>query len=161
MNAVANGAMASGAGEKSGYSGIWAPWAPGAIGAMVLGFVVFWPVGLAVLSYNLWGTWWSSESSGRWKSSGKRGCGKRTSWGRSSRSGNTAFDAYKAETIKRLEQEERDFATYIDELRAAKDRDEFDRFMNSRMTKEPGREPGRGSSDVGQNGPTGPGASGY
>ena len=62
MNAVANGAMASGAGEKSGYSGIWAPWAPGAIGAMVLGFVVFWPVGLVVLSYNLWGAWWSSET---------------------------------------------------------------------------------------------------
>lgn len=160
MNAVANGAMASGAGEKSGYSGIWAPWAPGAIGAMVLGFVVFWPVGLAVLSYNLWGTWWSSET-GRWKSSGMRGCGKRTPWGRSSRSGNTAFDAYKLETIKRLEQEERDFATYIDELRAAKDRDEFDRFMNARMTKEPRREPGRGSNDDGQNGPTGPGASGY
>ena len=127
---------------------------------MVLGFVVFWPVGLAVLSYNLWGTWWSSET-GRWKSSGKRRCGKRTPQVRSSRSGNTAFDAYNVETIKRLEQEERDFATCIDELRAAKDRDEFDRFINSRTTKEPGREPDRGSSDDGQKGPTGLGATGY
>jgi len=135
MNAVANGAMAYEGNSKSGYEGIWAPWAPGAIGAMVLGFVVFWPVGLAVLSYNLWGTWWSSDGKG-WSGRGKRKCGSGRGpgkkWGRHSTSGNSAFDAYKTETIKRLEEEEKAFRGYIEELRAAKDRDEFDRFMNSR-----------------------------
>lgn len=146
MNAVANGAMASGAGSKSGYRGIWAPWAPGAIGAMVLGFIVFWPIGLAILSYNLWGTWWNSDGRG-WKSAGKRWGGPRKAWDQAGNSGNSAFDAYKDETIKRLEQEEKDFRTYIEELRAAKDRDEFDRFMNSRVGSKSASD-GRGASDT-------------
>ncbi len=152
MNAVANGAMASGAGSKSGFGGIWAPWAPGAIGAMVLGFVVFWPVGLAILSYNLWGTWWSSEE-GRSRSSGKRWGGPRKPWSRATSSGNSAFDAYRDETIKRLEQEEKDFRSYIEELRAAKDRDEFDRFINSRDSQR--------TANEGRGGPTGTGANGF
>lgn len=30
-------------------------WTPATIGLMVLGFVVFWPLGLAMLAYILWG----------------------------------------------------------------------------------------------------------
>lgn len=29
-------------------------WTPLSVGAMVLGFVVYWPLGLAVLAYNIW-----------------------------------------------------------------------------------------------------------
>lgn len=29
-------------------------WTPLSVGAMVLGFVVFWPLGLAALAYNIW-----------------------------------------------------------------------------------------------------------
>jgi predicted CopG family antitoxin len=135
MNAVANGAMSYEGKRKDGYGGIWAPWAPGAIGAMVLGFVVFWPVGLAVLSYNVWGTWWSSESRENWSHRGKRfggGRGPGKKWGKHHGSGNSAFDAYKTETLKRLEEEEKAFREFIEELRAAKDREEFDRFMSNR-----------------------------
>ena len=136
MNAVANGAMYNESNGKNGYGGIWAPWAPGSIGAMVLGFVVFWPVGLAVLSYNVWGTWWSSDNNSGWSGRGKRSGGRKgphKKWGKHT-SGNSAFDAYKTETLKRLEEEEASFKTFIDELRQAKDREEFDRFMKDRTS---------------------------
>ncbi|TMJ42459.1 MAG: DUF2852 domain-containing protein [Alphaproteobacteria bacterium] len=47
-------------------------------------------------------------------------------------SGNAAFDAYRAETLKRLEAEQAEFADYLNRLREARDREEFERFMNER-----------------------------
>ncbi len=47
-------------------------------------------------------------------------------------SGNTAFDAYKAETLKRLMDEQEQFEAFLDRLRAAKDKSEFDQFMDER-----------------------------
>lgn len=47
-------------------------------------------------------------------------------------SGNTAFDSYKAETLKRLQDEQDAFETFLDRLRAAKDKAEFDQFMEER-----------------------------
>jgi hypothetical protein len=44
--------------------------------------------------------------------------------------GNTAFDSYRAETLKRLEEERDAFLSFLDELRSAKDRAEFDQFMS-------------------------------
>jgi hypothetical protein len=52
------------------------------------------------------------------------GCGNyRTS------SGNYAFDEYRAETLRRLEEEQREFIAFLDRLRHAKDKAEFDQFM--------------------------------
>jgi hypothetical protein len=47
-------------------------------------------------------------------------------------SGNSAFDDYRTETLKRLEDEQREFKDFLERLRFAKDRSEFDQFMSSR-----------------------------
>ena len=48
------------------------------------------------------------------------------------RSGNAAFDAYRDDVLARLEQDQADFAEFLDRLRAAKDRTEFEQFMGER-----------------------------
>jgi hypothetical protein len=57
-----------------------------------------------------------------------------------SSSGNSAFDDYRAETLKRLEDEQREFKEFLARLRFAKDRAEFDSFMTERRGRpfEPG-----------------------
>ncbi|MCB1352992.1 MAG: DUF2852 domain-containing protein [Rhodobacteraceae bacterium] len=101
---------------------------PAWIAAMVVGFILFWPIGLALLFYTIWSKRMCSHS---WKSrrmscrSGHRGFEK---------TGNTAFDAYREETLKRLEEERDAFVSFLEELRSAKDRAEFDQFMSSRRT---------------------------
>jgi hypothetical protein len=52
-----------------------------------------------------------------------------------SSSGNRAFDDYRAETLKRLEDEQREFKEYLERLRLAKDRAEFDQFMADRRQR--------------------------
>ncbi len=115
---------------------------PAWIAAVVLGFIVFWPIGLATLAYVIW--------------SGRMGCGQRAGFSRWKRgewkqhggpfmrsSGNTAFDEYRNETLKRLEDEEREFRDFLDRLRAAKDKTEFDAFMADRKNRpEPPAETG-------------------
>ena len=49
-------------------------------------------------------------------------------------SGNRAFDEYRAETLRRLEDEQREFMEFLDRLRHAKDKAEFDQFMAERRT---------------------------
>ena len=55
-------------------------------------------------------------------------------WARSPapRSGNQAFDEYRVETLRRLEQEHLDFQDFMHRLRMAKDKAEFDQFMTER-----------------------------
>ncbi|NRB16710.1 MAG: DUF2852 domain-containing protein [Rhodobacteraceae bacterium] len=96
------------------------------IAAMVLGFVFFWPVGLALLFYMIWSKKMFSSSC-RHRSRSNR-------WSRPSMSatGNSAFDAYKEDTLHRLEQEQSDFESFLQRLREAKDKAEFDDFMDDR-----------------------------
>jgi hypothetical protein len=54
-----------------------------------------------------------------------------------SSSGNRAFDDYRSETLKRLEEEQREFKEFLERLRFAKDRSEFDQFMNERRNRPP------------------------
>jgi hypothetical protein len=61
-------------------------------------------------------------------------------WGQSS-SGNRAFDDYRAETLRRLEDEQREFKEFLERLRFAKDRSEFDQFMNERRNRPPQEDP--------------------
>jgi hypothetical protein len=49
--------------------------------------------------------------------------------------GNGAFDDYRSATLTKLEQEAADFRTYLNELRNAKDKPEFDAFLNERRGK--------------------------
>ena len=50
-------------------------------------------------------------------------------------SGNAAFDEYRTETIRRLEDEEKEFHDFLARLRQAKDRAEFDQFMADRRRR--------------------------
>jgi hypothetical protein len=58
-------------------------------------------------------------------------------------SGNRAFDDYRSETLKRLEDEQREFKDFLARLRFARDRSEFDQFMTERRNRpfEPGSQP--------------------
>lgn len=64
-------------------------------------------------------------------------CAKRTSHRTmaSRPTGNAAFDAYKADTLARLEEEQTNFEAFLTRLREAKDKAEFDQFMSERSTK--------------------------
>jgi hypothetical protein len=44
-------------------------------------------------------------------------------------SGNRAFDEYRMETLRRLEEEQTEFKDFLERLRHAKDKEEFDQFM--------------------------------
>ena len=44
-------------------------------------------------------------------------------------SGNRAFDEYRMETLRRLEEEQTEFKEFLERLRHAKDKEEFDQFM--------------------------------
>lgn len=99
------------------------------IAAMVLGFIFFWPVGLALLFYMIWSKRMCS------KSSCGTGSHRKTRSAAFKSSGNSAFDAYKAETLRRLEDEQGSFEAFLERLRAAKDKSEFDQFMNDQSKK--------------------------
>lgn len=62
-------------------------------------------------------------------------------WGRDARgfasSGNAAFDEYREETLRRLEEEQREFREFLGRLRKAKDKQEFDQFMTDRRSRPP------------------------
>ena len=104
----------------------------------IAAFCWFWPVGLGLLGYlgfsgRLAG--FRAESRGRWHNmNGEtrgRGCGWRSPMAAPS-SGNKAFDEYRSETLRRLEEEQKEFRDYLDRLRQAKDKQEFDQFMADR-----------------------------
>ena len=98
------------------------------IAAMVLGFIFFWPIGLALLFYMIWS-----------KRMFNAPCAHRRRWnGHGFRpTGNSAFDAYKADTLRRLEDEQKAFETFLQRLREAKDKTEFDQFMAERAKGDP------------------------
>jgi hypothetical protein len=105
---------------------------PAWIALMILAFIVWWPLGLGILAYMI--------------GSGRMGCGKHAAgWDRAVRSagtwwqprssGNRAFDEYRADTLRRLEEEQREFQEFLDRLRIAKDKTEFDQFMADRRAR--------------------------
>jgi hypothetical protein len=121
---------------------------PAWIALMVLGFVLFWPIGLLTLGFLLWsgrmGCWnhagdarWHDRRAERWEERMQR---RAERWQRRMRrwhgappsSGNRAFDEYRDATLRRLEEEEREFREFLDRLRLAKDKAEFDQFLAER-----------------------------
>ena len=99
------------------------------IAAMVLGFVFLWPVGLALLAYMIWS---KPMFSGTCASRRPRHSHVRSAM---KSSGNSAFDAYKADTLSRLEEEQNNFEEFLKRLRDAKDKAEFDSFMDDRASR--------------------------
>ncbi len=114
--------------------------------AMILGFIVFWPLGLAILFWRMmrrnnnqmpfaanFGTWQQSwAQTPNWA---------RDRWG-ASPTGNSAFDDWKTAELERLEQERRKlvdaqkaFGEHLNNMRKAKDRAQFDEFMQAYRAK--------------------------
>jgi hypothetical protein len=96
--------------------------------ATILGFMVFWPVGLALLVYMIW----SKRMFNRSCSHSRDGSSRHGMSRHFGSSGNAAFDAYKSEMLARLEDEQRAFEGFLQRLRDAKDKSEFDAFMEDR-----------------------------
>jgi len=91
--------------------------------AMILGFIFFWPIGLITLFYMI-----GTNRMGKYcRSHRRRGF---------SATGNTAFDSYRDETLKRLQDEQQAFNGFLNNLRAAKDKAEFDQFMDDRAKQD-------------------------
>lgn len=124
-------------------------WTPATIALMVLGFVVFWPLGLAMLAYILWGDRLDTFKSDVNRSTDNffRSC-KRHAGGPRMSSGNVAFDEWRDKEIERLNEERRrldemraEFDEHMRNLRMARDREEFDAFM-ARRNKAPNEDNG-------------------
>jgi Protein of unknown function (DUF2852) len=135
-------------------------WTPVELIAMVLGFMIFWPFGLAILGYKYWqrkaggpdlqtvatGAYQRARSAVNGFQASRQGgrpwTGPTWAHGFTTTSGNAAFDAWKSAELARLEEERRrledahrEFADWLDNVRKAKDREEFDRFMSERRGK--------------------------
>jgi hypothetical protein len=134
---------------------------PAWIGLMILGFIAWWPLGLVTLAFIIGSgrmSCWHHNGVGRWenkwesklarmqdkmdrvrsKMDGVRGSDW---WGGPPSSGNRAFDEYRSETLRRLEDEQREFKEFLGRLRFAKDRAEFDQFMADRRNRSQDQNP--------------------
>ncbi len=114
------------------------------IAAMILGFVVFWPIGLGILAYMIGSGrmgCWKYRGPGRWHFSGaeegRSGSRRRRRLHEPPSTGNRAFDEYREETLGRLEDEQREFEDFLEILRHAKDKAEFDQFMADQRNRGP------------------------
>ncbi|HET7847993.1 MAG TPA: DUF2852 domain-containing protein [Pseudolabrys sp.] len=120
---------------------------PAWIALIVLGFLVWWPAGLAILVFTIWSGRMACGYHGhdRWQHKMERlqrrmdwmrsRMGGGGPWGYAPSSGNRAFDEYRADTLRRLEEEQREFREFLDRLRFAKDKTEFDQFMAERRNR--------------------------
>ena len=119
------------------------------LATMVLGFMIFWPIGVAVFVYKMWQRKSGADDlqtfmTAKWNAARASWAGA-SAWSGSpagAGTGNAAFDQWKAAELARLEAERRkledaarEFAEFLDNVRHAKDREEFDRFMNERRAK--------------------------
>jgi hypothetical protein len=116
---------------------------------MILGFWFWWPLGIATLAFIIGSgrmSCWNHHGTDHWQRKMARLQDKmdfirsRMSAGGDwypRTSGNRAFDEYRAETLRRLEEEQRDFRDFLDRLRQAKDKAEFDQFMAERRSRPP------------------------
>jgi hypothetical protein len=145
---------------------------------MVLGFIVFWPIGLGILAYIIWsGRMWSGPMGcggwhgrggnveewrqraidrvnraaehwerrrARWEErmhghGGHRGRGPGGGHGGGlGETGNRAFDEYRTDALRKLEEEAGEFRAFLERLRLAKDRAEFDEYMKERTSRPTG-----------------------
>ena len=144
-------------------------WTPATIALMVIGFMVFWPLGLAMLAYIIWGDRLDgfkrdvNRATDGVFAGCRRSADKAHRWGHgqraSSRTGNVAFDDWRDKELERLAEERRkldemlaEFDEYARELRRAKDQEEFDRFMANRKSTPPAPPPAPRTDDNGENG---------
>lgn len=101
---------------------------------MVVSFILFWPLGLALLAYLIWGKHMFGHCAHRQSRREWKADRYNHPWGARA-SGNRAFDSYRAETLQKLEEEQRAFEGFLERLRRAKDQSEFDAFMDERAAE--------------------------
>ena len=152
-------ANSSAGGSDSGRRyGCWSraerkPWSILEMGAVLGGFVVFWPLGLAALFLKRrngeiwkgasdmqgpWTNWKSPRDAAEHFKSNFGGGWKRPEWtGQGfSASGNHAFDEYRKTKIdelvalrRKLDEERAEFDEFLTKLRKSKDAADFEKFM--------------------------------
>ena len=124
-------------------------WTPLTILLMVVGFFIFWPLGLIMLAYILWGDripeirrHFTEQAGQRRDRNGFNNFCSRSMNRGFTASGNAAFDDYREKELGRLEEERRkldeelrDFESYMRDLRRARDQEEFDRFKRERSNR--------------------------
>ncbi|MFG1347935.1 DUF2852 domain-containing protein [Xanthobacter autotrophicus DSM 431] len=109
----------------------------------VLAFMAWWPLGLALLAFAIGSGRFGCGRRGfsRWQEQGadamRNGFGHGFGcWTRPTpSSGNRAFDEYRQDTLRRLEEEQKEFKDFLERLRQAKDKAEFDQFMADRRRR--------------------------
>lgn len=123
-------------------------WKPAELVAMILGFIFYFPIGLGILAWKIYQakTAYSGDfgqfAQEKWgafeQRSGLNDMARRFGeWPQST--GNSAFDDWRKAELERLAEErrkifeaEKAFEDYLDGLRRAKDREDFERFMTNR-----------------------------
>ncbi|MGI9401155.1 MAG: DUF2852 domain-containing protein [Rhizobiaceae bacterium] len=127
-------------------------WTPVTIAMMIIGFMIFWPLGLAMLAYILFGDRLGEFKTEVNRATDRFSCG--FGRGRSSRrnhfredTGNVAFDEWREAELTRLEEERRkldemraEFDEHLRELRRARDKQEFDAFMAAKKQANGGKD---------------------
>jgi hypothetical protein len=120
------------------------------IAGIILGFIFVWPLALAYLVWKMCGypkydeaKAFLNETFGRAKDDLFRSRGP-AGFGGFASTGNAAFDEYRRSELERLEEERRkldeearDFRNFVEELKRAKDREEFDAYMAKRRGNGP------------------------
>jgi Protein of unknown function (DUF2852) len=118
---------------------------PAWIALMIVSFLIWWPIGLATLAFLLWSGRMGCHGHMGWQERRERWREMRDEWramkrggyGAMPSSGNAAFDDYRSEALKRLEDEQKEFSSFLERLRRAKDKAEFDQFMAERRNAPP------------------------
>ena len=119
-------------------------WTPATIALMVLGFMVFWPLGAAMLAYILWGDRLDAfKADVNRATDGFANSFRKNTTGMRSNSGNAAFDEWRDAELSRLDEERKkldemrnEFDQHMRDLRMARDRTEFERFMADRKASQ-------------------------
>ena len=113
---------------------------------IVVAFWVAWPVGLAIVAFlaitGRLQAWRADMQADGWLNLETLFPGRRSGvsrWSsRTKTSGNRAFDEYRDATISRLETEQQEFKAFLERLRQARDKAEFDAFMAERRDRHAG-----------------------
>jgi hypothetical protein len=111
---------------------------------IILGFIFVWPLALAYLVWKLLGYPVPNEAKEFFEKNFSRMSDSFRPRPHFSATGNFAFEEYRKRELERLEQERRRlddearaFAEFVEELKRARDREEFDNFMARRRSAGP------------------------
>jgi Protein of unknown function (DUF2852) len=105
--------------------------------AVLGGFAIFPPLGIAALVYFIWNARRHSWAGGPAAAMGNgQSCGR----DHRSRTGNVAFDAHRAKVMTELEAEQQAFAEHRAEQRRKQDQEAFDAFQSKRTSVTPAKD---------------------